>query len=305
MLFQIVCIIFIYFFHLFTPFFSEDTSFNHSVDYLPSALCTLKIFSYFFCPLDNLPSSLKHLSVSSKSKYPFHLDNLPFSLCELKLTFHLLDYPLVHLPPSLTNFVFSQTVYSYSHPLKLPPFLSTCSVNAPFENHSLPKTIIKFEALSTLLVDLPLHLTHLHLIRFNLEHPLPPSLQYLELSYATKPLSNLPPITTLILGCLFNYTVPLLEMLHLANFPTFNLPVDDLPPSLTLLQLGDSFSHPVNNLPSSLRTLVIGDSFDHPINNLPSSVTDLSLGNSFNHPVGCLPIIILFQFDSFAVFFYF
>jgi hypothetical protein len=74
----------------------------------------------------------------------------------------------------------------------------------------------------------------------------------------------------------------------------FNQPINFLPKNLKLLFLGIDFNQPIDFLnsegfPSSLTILQIGERFNQPINNLPNSLTTLILGSDFNQSIDNLP----------------
>lgn len=109
--------------------------------------------------------------------------------------------------------------------------------------------------------------------------------------------SYLPPtsnITTIIFNTTASYDLPLYNLpptvtqLKLGN--GFNQPLNyPLPPSLIRLELGFMFNQYLKNLPSKLTHLAVGSSFDKPVDCLPSSLTHLFLGDGFCHPVNDLP----------------
>jgi hypothetical protein len=74
------------------------------------------------------------------------------------------------------------------------------------------------------------------------------------------------------------------------NFSKYNKPIDNLPLSLTHLNLGHFFNQPVNNLPTKLTHLTFGKNFNHYVDNLPLSLTHLTFGEKFNKKVDKLPL---------------
>lgn len=69
----------------------------------------------------------------------------------------------------------------------------------------------------------------------------------------------------------------------------YNHPVDNLPPTLTILILSNNFNQRLDDLPPNLKSLTTGDAFNLPLDNLPKSLLKLFLGNNFNQPIDSLP----------------
>jgi len=61
----------------------------------------------------------------------------------------------------------------------------------------------------------------------------------------------------------------------------FNQPLNQLPPKLKVLQLGNKFNQLINHLPS-LEKLILGDKFNQLIDYLPLCLKELTLENNFN-----------------------
>jgi FNIP Repeat len=100
--------------------------------------------------------------------------------------------------------------------------------------------------------------------------------------YSNHSLDHLPILLNILL--FYNYEKKF-------NHPQDNVPpLDHLPTSLTVLQLGNDFNHPLDHLPASLTELSLGPYFNLPLDYLPASLTTLRLGKSFNHPLNHLPI---------------
>jgi hypothetical protein len=64
----------------------------------------------------------------------------------------------------------------------------------------------------------------------------------------------------------------------------FNQPIDNLPNSITHLELGLRFNQSIDNLPNSITYLKLGSKFNKPINNLPNSIIGIYVmyKNQFN-----------------------
>jgi len=264
---------------------SEQQTYDHALDHLPSSLKRLEINRPYNLPLKRLPSSLSSLCIAS-STFDQPLDQLPESLTEMDLLVAwLFNQPLDQLPHRLQVLKISE---AFNHPLdKLPPSLSYLE-------------FCSFSHFNKSLNRLPLSLRTLILPdRFNqaLDH-LPPSFQTLQFSFGSvfnQPLDRLPDS---------------LSCLRLGH--NFNQPFSRLPRGLTHLQLGDGFNYPlflypvpvigrmtrsraasiisapddVTSYPSSLRVLHLGLLFNQPLY-LPPSLTELVFDEEgrFSHPL--------------------
>lgn len=72
-------------------------------------------------------------------------------------------------------------------------------------------------------------------------------------------------------------------------FPeSFNQPIDNLPNSVTYLEVGDDFdSHII--FPKNLKHFVVGHNYNYPIDGLPNGVKKLEFGFYFNQPLDNIP----------------
>ena len=68
-----------------------------------------------------------------------------------------------------------------------------------------------------------------------------------------------------------------------------NVPIYDLPDSITHLTFGYLFDQCVDNLPKNLTHLKFGERFCQPVDNLPESLTHIIFGGFFSRPVDKLP----------------
>ena len=64
---------------------------------------------------------------------------------------------------------------------------------------------------------------------------------------------------------------------------------DNLPISLTHLELGYYYNQPLDNLPNSLTHLILGFWYNQLLDHLPSNVTDLTLGTKYDQRLDNLP----------------
>jgi len=196
----------------------------------------------------------------------------------------------------------------------------------------LPSNLIKFEihvtAFDQPLSNLPLSLQFLSILSIRFNQPLyklPPNLKYLfiasnncfnqsinflpkKLMYLTlwrcvwKTPENLTfpeRITHLLIYSdhfLFspNYLPLYLRHLRLER----NQPLDNLPPNIIFLKLGQEFNQSVDNLPQNLRKLIFSpDSFfNKPVDSLPQNLIVLKFGTKFNQKIDSLPpnLLVLF-----------
>lgn len=71
----------------------------------------------------------------------------------------------------------------------------------------------------------------------------------------------------------------------------FDIPIDNLPASITCLALGNSFDQPISHFPPLLTHLTIGLCFNQCIDSLPESVTHLRIAvlGSFDQQYSRLP----------------
>lgn len=75
----------------------------------------------------------------------------------------------------------------------------------------------------------------------------------------------------------------------------FNQSLDDLPTSITYLQiLSPEFDQSLDNLPDSITYLAVDGIFTNPIKKFPSNLTHLKLYNSFNHSISHLPYSVTY-----------
>jgi hypothetical protein len=66
-------------------------------------------------------------------------------------------------------------------------------------------------------------------------------------------------------------------------------PIYDLPPAISVLSIGNSFSEKLPPLPESLRILTVGNAFNHPLGKLPENLEQLALGDSYNQDFEAVP----------------
>jgi len=103
-----------------------------------------------------------------------------------------------------------------------------------------------------------------------------------------------PELQDLKLGRSYNHPLrardwPKLQALTLVSFgDSYSHSLDDLPPSLERLEMRCKFERPLDKLPSSLRVLELGE-YNCPLNHLPVQLQELSIGFYFNQPLDALP----------------
>lgn len=270
--------------------------------------------------IDHLPNSLTYLKLMAANSPP--LDHLPLSLDFISFSFLNLLFPPDHLPPNLTKLHLEVTNF-FTFPLDhLPSSLVSLDLainEALFPitqfNH-LPSSLLHLETEHNW-EGLPPNLTHLYLPSVDTSlYSIPHNLTSLAIGDAFNAL--LPPLpsslTTLILGASFDQ--PLENFAQLVSLSTlrfisnleatlFNHPIDELPLSIRVLELGDGFDLSVSSLHNkqSLVYLYLGTNFNQPVDNLPPSLQYLSLGDNFNHPLDNLPTSIK-QYESFLILIY-
>jgi hypothetical protein len=76
----------------------------------------------------------------------------------------------------------------------------------------------------------------------------------------------------------------------------YNLPIDNLPSSLTHLELGYVFNRPICKFPIKLQYLTFGAGYAQPINNLPPDLVSIEFPSycAFNESIDVLPKNLLF-----------
>lgn len=89
-------------------------------------------------------------------------------------------------------------------------------------------------------------------------------------------------LTYLSLGINFNndslnHLPSSLTYLSINENSEFNMPIDNLPPSLTHLVMNNDFNQRIDTLPPSLTHLTLGSNFDHPLTKLPPNLLYLSM----------------------------
>jgi hypothetical protein len=102
----------------------------------------------------------------------------------------------------------------------------------------------------------------------------PKNLTHLILSNYNEPLDNLPnTITYLNIGYLYRQSL------------------DNLPNSIMHLKIGNSFDKPLDNLPNTITCLEFDEfaAFNQLVDNLPNSITHIVFGSDFNQPIDNLP----------------
>jgi hypothetical protein len=81
-----------------------------------------------------------------------------------------------------------------------------------------------------------------------------------------------------------------LKVLDFSGNDSFNVPLGELPQSLTYLHTSCRFNNPLEPLPSTLRVLTLGSGFSHSIDAAPATLDELSVWNDeYSHPLPPLP----------------
>lgn len=221
---------------------------------LPSSLITLIAHGGRLERKIDFPPKLRHIDLFD---YTHTLDNLPSTLLSLKLRgVHHRKLDLSYLP----NLTFVSAFKGYTHS------------SSPYEFVPPPSiSTLKLGGFFTASLDNP---------------PLPSSLLHLKIGNGfNRSLRKLPQgLETLKIGNSFNYDVEFLpkslKSLIFTQYSIFSYPVDNLPPNLQVLVLGNRFNQEINNLPSGLKKLVLGYKFHHELHCLPRSLISLKLGSN-------------------------
>jgi FNIP Repeat len=91
---------------------------------------------------------------------------------------------------------------------------------------------------------------------------------------------------------------PNLAHLIFGDESIFNQLINNLPPKLEKLVLGNKFNQPITPLPKQLSLLFFGDEFNQPIPELPKSIYSLALGKLYTLPLPPLPKLTFFYFNG-------
>ena len=276
-----------------------------ALNYLPETLQTLTINYDFDKPIDNLPTNLKILNITSDI-FNQSLNNLPKNLTVLNLHCYKLNKSLDDLP----IFLESLTIFShhFNQPaLKLPLNLTslalyTSSLHISLNlNYLCNLSTLKIYNNLPIINNFPENIIELQLATFmsheawpNLLSRLPNNLKILKLNCDNfnSPLNTLPKnLECLILySKKFNHAInnlpKTLKILKIES-AIFNKSLNDLPKSLSELQISsNSFNGSLNHLPNNLETLKISsDIFNNPIYNLPQPLKTLILNcEKFKEP---------------------
>lgn len=242
---------------------SLSRQFNQSLDHLPPSLKHLEIGLYFNKPITSFPPFLETLNITS-SIFKSHIQNLPSSL--KKLSIETSSYPhSLTLPDSLTQL----SLRRYTLPLSFPPSLKILHLPHCDSFDNFPNSIEELVIGKYASIHFPSNLTSLKIKEFTkmneVEFKLPSSLKKLELFEASSKLLSLPPILT-----------------HLTfNNEFYNFIPPPLPDSLTHLYLPASYDLPLPPLPSSLLHIRVGNYYTHPIPSLPQ-IQNVQFGEATN-----------------------
>jgi hypothetical protein len=122
-------------------------NFNALIDFLPEGIEEIHLGRFFNKPINNLPSSLKKLSICSHelnySKFNQSLDNLPTGLeCLILKLIENFNHTLDNLPSNLKEL--HLVVKNFNHPLNnLPQALEKLIVSKFnfYETYSLPSSL--------------------------------------------------------------------------------------------------------------------------------------------------------------------
>lgn len=285
--------------------------FNSSPDPLPNSLTTL-IFGDFKLPLNSLPLQLLTLEFGVREAFSLP-DHLPPKL--KSLIFVEYNLPLPPLPQSLTELIF----YSpYTFPIHAEGtsltslFCDSEIIIAPPSLTILRTTVIPQFQPPPSIHDLILYpgsvikpdiawsnITYICVYRSEFERPYtwPPNL--ITLRFINTPVTSLddlpPSLTELDIGDQFNTLINNLprSLSKLSVGSNFNQEINNLPPFLAHLTIGNSFNRSINYLPSSLKHFTVGNAFNQPLSSLPPSIQTLDIGSSFNFPINKLPLSYL------------
>lgn len=240
--------------------------FDQSVDALPPRISFIHFGTKFNHPVPKLPPSLIHLLIKSQN-FNNSLDDLPSTLCFLTITSNRhFNKPLNRLPDSLSNL----TIHSshFNQPLlSLPPNLTVLEI----ANTQIYKSNIYTIPMHHVYSSDPQtghHFDDRLLFEFNKPVSLPASLQHAILYCRfNQSLTKLPPN---------------LISLYLGN--QYKQPLPPLPSSLHHLVIGASFTDELQ-LPPSLLTLGINTiGYPHPLST-PPSLTRLGLHGKYSFPI--------------------
>lgn len=217
-------------------------------------------------PLQDLPKSLRHLSLGSEFDQP--LTQLPQNLTHLIFDSEF-NQELKNLPPCLQVLVLG---YKFNQPLdSLPDQLKSLTLGSWYNMSCYSRSLAR----------LPSGLNELSLTfctsQMDPSHPclgslnqLPPGLKKLHVYVlcvrpGAIPLDNLPPaLESLDINC-------------------YNGPVDQLPQGLKEVRLIGSFNQSISGLPDSVQSLTLGNHFVQPIDKVPKALRRLCLGILFAH----------------------
>lgn len=125
-----------------------DNQFNSNIDWLPEGITDLHLGMHFNQPFNNLPSTIKRISIKKNNDVGYTnfnqpLDYLPPGLEELVISFNKeFNHPLNNLPPGLKKLLLIG--YNYRQPINnLPDSLEEINIKQfDYENtHKLPANL--------------------------------------------------------------------------------------------------------------------------------------------------------------------
>lgn len=119
----------------------------------------------------------------------------------------------------------------------------------------------------------------------NLEH-LPTHVVWVTIDVPLVPIVWSFHITRLVLTAKYDKPIkcfpPCLETLILDNY---NHDIDNLPDTITYLELGEIFDSHIKNFPNNLHTLIFGKFFNKQLTNFPSSLYKIVFGKYYDQPI--------------------
>lgn len=125
-----------------------DNQFNSNIDWLPEGITDLHLGMHFNQPFNNLPSTIKRISIKKNNDVGYTnfnqpLDYLPPGVEELVISFNKeFNHPLNNLPPGLKKLLLIG--YNYRQPINnLPDSLEEINIKQfDYENtHKLPANL--------------------------------------------------------------------------------------------------------------------------------------------------------------------
>lgn len=202
--------------------FNKNNNFNHPIDNLPTKLTYLHLSSKFDQSVDNLPKNLNTLYLSRSFSKP--VDNLPPNLKYLYIYSCHFKHSLDNLPNNLTHLFLDDSYYNYIK--------------------HLPNSLKYLQTYSNILQNCQL----------------PNSLETIKI-YSDRTYAKL-------------QNLPSNIQIKLTTNSTANLP-----PYLTYLELKNYFNEPIqtNHLPKSLKTILFPcEKYPFCISDLPSGINVIS-----------------------------